>query len=254
MSSLGRYYQTDYLGESVITKVVFKNGAKEETREWVSSTFSNTKHNGIAHVIGNGKSRQGFNLNLLREVHGGLLAKGMGQTYGCNALYRDFAPDFLVVTGQSVAHEIAPKFPNGDTIGVTWSKNLLAFPEKYHLVPYNVRLTAGAAAAYLACFHGHTKIYLLGFDTQLDPRNTNNIYINTAGYPTDSDCPSNAAFIKDLKTVMDVYDDVEFIRVMPRLNSPIPEDWKWCKNFSQITYQKYISLCDLGSALHYLKK
>jgi hypothetical protein len=41
---------------------------------------------GNAYCIGNGPSRKGFDLNKL---------KASGQTYGCNALYRDFIPDFI---------------------------------------------------------------------------------------------------------------------------------------------------------------
>lgn len=48
-------------------------------------------------VIGNGKSRLNFNLNTLSE-HGIL--------FGCNALYRDFSPDFLVSIDIPITHEI----------------------------------------------------------------------------------------------------------------------------------------------------
>lgn len=48
-------------------------------------------------VIGNGKSRLSFNLNTLSE-HGIL--------FGCNALYRDFSPDFLVSIDIPITHEI----------------------------------------------------------------------------------------------------------------------------------------------------
>ena len=38
-------------------------------------------------VIGNGKSRQHMDLNKIKEK---------AWTFGCNALYRDFAPDYLL--------------------------------------------------------------------------------------------------------------------------------------------------------------
>ena len=40
-----------------------------------------------AFIIGNGGTRRSFPLDILR---------GHGTIYGCNALYRDFEPDFLV--------------------------------------------------------------------------------------------------------------------------------------------------------------
>jgi hypothetical protein len=48
-------------------------------------------------VIGNGKSRQHMDLNKIKEK---------AWTFGCNALYRDFAPDFLLTIDPHCTHEI----------------------------------------------------------------------------------------------------------------------------------------------------
>ena len=56
-----------------------------------------------AFIIGNGKSREGFDLNSLRPF---------GKIYGCNALYRDFEPDYLVAIDDTITEEIrASSFP-----------------------------------------------------------------------------------------------------------------------------------------------
>ena len=47
--------------------------------------------------IGNGESRQGFDLEKLRQH---------GTIYGCNALYRDFMPDVLTAVDHGIMHEI----------------------------------------------------------------------------------------------------------------------------------------------------
>ena len=47
--------------------------------------------------IGNGESRQGFDLEKLRKH---------GTIYGCNALYRDFMPDVLTAVDHGIMHEI----------------------------------------------------------------------------------------------------------------------------------------------------
>ena len=47
--------------------------------------------------IGNGTSRDGFDLERLRPH---------GKIYGCNALYRDFTPDVLCAVDQGIMHEI----------------------------------------------------------------------------------------------------------------------------------------------------
>jgi hypothetical protein len=48
-------------------------------------------------VIGNGKSRQHMNLDKIKEK---------AWTIGCNALYRDFAPDYLLTIDPHCTHEI----------------------------------------------------------------------------------------------------------------------------------------------------
>ena len=48
-------------------------------------------------IIGNGKSRQHMDL---QEI------KNKAWTFGCNALYRDFAPDYLLSIDPHVTHEI----------------------------------------------------------------------------------------------------------------------------------------------------
>ena len=48
-------------------------------------------------VIGNGNSRKDINLNVLSEY---------GKTVGCNALYRDFTPTYLITHDSALLHEI----------------------------------------------------------------------------------------------------------------------------------------------------
>ena len=73
-----------------------------------------------AFIIGNGKSRIGFDLNQLR---------GKGTIYGCNALYRDFMPDVLIATDDRMREEIELSEINPDV-----QKNIpkeIPFPLKY---------------------------------------------------------------------------------------------------------------------------
>ena len=48
-------------------------------------------------LIGNGESRKGFDLNVL---------KPFGRIYGCNAIYREYTPDVLVSVDHGIMHEI----------------------------------------------------------------------------------------------------------------------------------------------------
>ena len=66
----------------------------------------------VAFIIGNGPSRQQVKLNKLE-----------GTTFGCNALYRDFTPDYLVSGDAGVIKEIcATGYPkNHNCIFPDWS-------------------------------------------------------------------------------------------------------------------------------------
>ena len=50
-----------------------------------------------AFVLGNGTSRKPINLETLQK-------KGM--TYGCNALYREYSPDYLICVDPRMVHEV----------------------------------------------------------------------------------------------------------------------------------------------------
>ena len=52
---------------------------------------------GRVFCIGNGESRKGFDLEILRPH---------GTIYGCNAIYRDFMPDVLTGVDHGIMHEI----------------------------------------------------------------------------------------------------------------------------------------------------
>ena len=48
-------------------------------------------------VVGNGESRKKVDLMQLNM---------MGKIYGCNAMYRDFTPDVLIVVDGGMQHEV----------------------------------------------------------------------------------------------------------------------------------------------------
>ena len=48
-------------------------------------------------IVGNGESRKKVDLMQLNM---------MGRVYGCNALYRDFTPDVLIVVDGGMQHEV----------------------------------------------------------------------------------------------------------------------------------------------------
>ena len=244
MLQLYKNYRSNYTGENIIVERRLEGGRWYATTEQVLSNVTNQQISNTAVVIGNGTNRLGFNLNHLKKPSGLLGAKTV-QIYGCNALYRDFAPDFLVVgSGKIIADEIANSGYTTDHIVYANANQLLEYPQKFYLIPYNPYADAGTTAAYIAAFDEHKKIYLLGFDGHETGWN-NNVYAGTAGYDHQLMPINGSEWIRNLKTLFDTYNDVDWVWVTPRGRNLIPEDLKHCLNFRQIDFRKFVLECDL---------
>ena len=164
-----------YVGETVNTNLIIRKGKKiQETAFYEDKVKAVPRGN--AYCIGNGPSRKGFDLNKL---------KATGQTYGCNALYRDFVPDFIFSVDTKMTlkmcedkvYEKCIHYAPALEVNRPYSKN------KLHLTPNNPHWISGNQAFWTAAVHGHKNIYLLGFDfREFGKDQLNNIYQDTENY------------------------------------------------------------------------
>lgn len=58
------------------------------------------QHNNVAFVLGNGTSRRNIDLRQLNKH---------GKIYACNAIYREFTPDYLIAVDAKMVKEIVQK-------------------------------------------------------------------------------------------------------------------------------------------------
>jgi hypothetical protein len=244
MLKVAKSYRKDYTGEDIIVERKKEGTHWYETVETVPNAVTNNQISNRAVVVGNSPTRLEFNLQNLKKFSG-LLGADTLQTYGCNALYRDFTPDFLVAHGNDIVKELAESEYIKDNIVYTNAIHLLEYPNKFYLIPYNPYADAGTTAAYIAAFDGHKKIYLLGFDEQ-DSENYNfNVYAGTNGYDAvDAEILSDT-WITNRVELFNLYDDVDFIWVTPRGRSTVPESHKYCTNFRQISHRDFVLETDL---------
>ena len=139
---------------------------------------------GKAFIIGNGKSRIGFDLMLLKHN---------GTVFGCNALYRDFdisnyaLPHYLVAIDPKMQEEIdMSDFPRPRIIfppeEECWE------PKEYN--PNRPRSNAGMNAVLESIKRNFTELYCIGFDFLLqdDIGSVSNIYDGTNAYERDVRC------------------------------------------------------------------
>lgn len=162
-----------YEGEEIVTKTIIRGGKKIQEKEFVEDRVKAVPR-GNAYIIGNGPSRKNFDLDLLKET---------GQTYGCNALYRDFVPDFLFSVDRFMSEGIVRDKIYEKTTCYAPSIEYSRSGKKLNLIPHNQHWISGSTAFHTACVHGHKKLYLLGFDFQeYGKGELNNIYQDTEFY------------------------------------------------------------------------
>jgi len=246
MQKIKQLYRSSYAGENIITQLTYQNGEWNPETEMVPNQVFNTYTTTQALAIGNGESRLQFNLENIANHKGGLFGTNRLQTYGCNALYRDFTPDFLVAVGDDIVKEIAQSNYVNNNIVYTNGQHILEYPGKFYLVPQNPSFDAGALAVYLACFDGHKKIFLMGFDGYDETSPINNVYKGTNGYPVEDELQNETFWNLSLNTVINTYPDVEFISVMPTAQWYLDSMFDSKPNFRQIDYRDFVSEADIG--------
>ena len=228
MQKLKQIYRTSYAGESVVSELVLKDNAWDPKTEYIPNPVFTSYTTKQAIAIGNGPSRYSFDLRLIENHKGGIRATDKLQSYACNLVVQEgFTPDFLIVTDPAKVKAVAESDYPTDHIVYTNAQYLLQYPGKFYLVPQNPAYDAGAMAAYLACFDGHKKLFLLGYD----------------GY---SDEAENSFWIQTLCQVMDTYKQTDFIRVTPTQKSACSVELQKRVNFRQIDFRQFITEADIG--------
>ena len=164
-----------------------------------------------AFVIGNGKSRENVQLENLRNY---------GTVFGCNALYRDWYPDYLVAIDPGMIGEIENSdFPKERFIVPPLDEQYEP-PEIYNL-PTNAstpRSNAGMNAMLEAIRREHNILYCLGFDFILEgEKSIENIYKGSKNYEphTQSNTSDNYFRVRYCDWFVNQHDDVKFVFVVP---------------------------------------
>ena len=244
--SNAKFYTKDYIGETISQNVRWQERNDPDSMIWVEKSIDNNQHDGIAHIIGNSKSREKLNLIYLKGQTGGAGgARSVGQTYGCNQLYKDFKPDFLICTNRMICSEIAEDGYGKDNVVFSNVRNIVTHEGHFHLYPHFTPQNAGTLALKLACADGHKKVYLLGMTTYSSPED--NIYFGKHdAYRAVNMDGANGKFINDCAKIFLLYDDVEFFFVYEHIGL-MPEAYNWIPNVREISIPEYYSLASLGA-------
>lgn len=170
-----------------------------------------------AFVLGNGTSRKNLDLEKL---------KSKGKIYGCNALYREFTPDYLIAVDVKMILEINQYKWQYDNIVYTNPNK--AYNKMRHLNFFNPSKgwSSGPTALWLASQHKYDEIYIIGFDFQgLDNGKVlNNIYADTRNYKKANERATYFGnWLRQTRTVLIENPKIKYFRVIQPDNFCPPE-------------------------------
>lgn len=187
-----------------------------------------------AFVIGNGVSRKPINLNRLKEI---------APIYGCNALYREFAPDYLIAVDTKMIKEITLNDYHKRHTVWTNPNNMTNQIEGLHIFKPNKGWSSGPTALWLASEHSYNSIYILGFDYQGVGHNkeeVNNIYAGTDNYKNTNDKATYYGnWTRQTMMVANNFPKIRYVRVVAEGDYFVPDHLKDIQNISHITVPEF---------------
>lgn len=193
-----------------------------------------------AFVLGNGTSRSS-----IKPVD----LKPYGNIYGCNALYREFAPDHLIAVDTKMIKEIT-------SMGYHLQNRVWTNPNRYtkeipnlNLFNPNLGWSSGPSALNLASEHNHETIYILGFDYEGIGKNkelVNNVYSGTVNYKNINDRATYFGnWTRQTATCIKKFSRIKYIRVVKDESSFIPDVLIGLPNLTHTTVEKFIKKFNL---------
>ena len=160
----------------------------------------------VAFVLGNGKSRLNVDPKNFQE---------RGTVYGCNALYREFAPDYLVAVDVKMVNEIiASGYHRTHQVWTNSNKGVTSKANINFFSPHK-GWSSGPTALWFASTHTYQTIYILGFDYQGAGGKFNNVYADTFNYKKSTDAPTfHGNWLSQTEKVIKEFRQIKFVRVI----------------------------------------
>ena len=200
---------------------------------------SRTVNKELCFVLGNGTSRSSIDPEEIKPY---------GKIYGCNALYRTYAPDYLIAVDVKMILEISKA-------GYQHENEVWTNPNKsYHNIK-NLNIfhpskgwSSGPTALWLASQHNYKKIFILGFDYKglKNGKLLNNIYADSKNYKKSTE---GATFfgnwLRQTTSVIRDNPNITFYRVIQSDNY-IPEELNKFNNLKHVFVEDFQKMFNLS--------
>lgn len=207
--------------------------AKQPIQEIIQEVHISSNES-IAFVLGNGTSRTSIDPRNLKRH---------GKIYGCNALYRSFAPDYLIAVDTKMIKEIT-------SAGYHLQHPVYTNPNKYSKEIYGLNLfepnlgwSSGPSALNLASKSNYSTIYILGFDyVGIGNKNelVNNVYAGTVNYKKINERATYFGnWQRQTSIAIQKHPKVKYIRVIADTTSFVPDSLVGLQNLTHITLENF---------------
>lgn len=226
-----------FKGESKDQRKSRKVQEKKILQDDAQLKLSSLSNNDVAFVLGNGLSREDISIETL---------KLLGTVYACNGVYRAHQVDYLIAVDTKMVKEITAS-------GYHLNNKVYSNPNRYtrsipriNLFNPNLGWSSGPSALNLASQNGHSQIYILGFDYEGSGQNkkmVNNIFAGTINYKKKDD---SATFFgnwtRQTMQCVKKYPKCSYYRIIPEVNSFVPDNLKEISNLTHITKKSFKEL------------
>lgn len=185
-------------------------------------------------VIGNGPSRLQFDLHKIAETM---------TTYGCNALYRDYMPDYLISMDYNMVKEILDNKIHYKTSFHTQHDNRIdklqneGEPINFFW-GFNETNDSGNSAVKLALQQDNNIVYMIGFDYSENPSSLPNVYAGTKHYVSRHCYPAasmlDSKWEQRLRKILKQHPTKKVVRVNGSRPLNVGNE-----NYSEITIQQF---------------
>ncbi len=179
-------------------------------------------------VLGNGRSRLNVRLTELKKF---------GKIYGCNALYREFDPDYLIAVDPKMIIEINKAgYQRTHEVWTNANAKYKTFTGFRYFQP-SLGWSSGPTALHLASSHNPSEVFILGFDYVGEQGKFNNVYADSFNYKKSSDTATyHGNWQRQTEHVIKTNKNIKFYRVIESNNFYDP-GWNY-PNFRHISYDE----------------
>lgn len=140
-----------------------------------------------------------------------------GTIYGCNALYREFDPDFLIAVDVKMVNEIVSSgYHKTHSVWTNPNKGIISKSGLNFFDPHK-GWSSGPTALHFAASRGHKEIFIFGFDYQGLDGKFNNVYADTFNYKKSSDSATyHGNWLSQTERTIREFSKISFFRVVDK--------------------------------------